>query len=496
MGQATGFMEFGRIRNLYRDTEERLNDYREVVLPVPEEDLLREGARCMDCGIPFCHSLGCPLNNLIPEWNDMIYRGKWYEAWQRLELTNNFPEITGRLCPALCEASCTLSINRNPVSIKQIELAVIERAFKEGWVVPLIPERETGKRVAVVGSGPSGLAAAQILRRLGHRVSVFEKSEKIGGILRYGIPDFKLEKEVLDRRLKQMEAEGVEFETDVVIGEDLSARYLRRKFDAVLLALGAGKPRDIDVPGKEGRGKNGKVLFALEYLKHSNLYVSGDRRKDEITYAEGKNVLVIGGGDTGSDCVGTALRQGADFITQVEILPKPVIWNNPHNPGWPSWPKIFRASTSHEEGESKGKLKREWSVLLKDIRRPEHGRGLDARFIRIKWENSATSAGKPAGASGKGGGPPFSEIKGSDFVIKTDLILLAMGFVHVEHSRLLKDLNAAFDARGNIKINPRYGTSETGVFAAGDAHSGASLVVRAIDHGRKAAFSIDSFLQS
>ena len=495
MGQITGFIEFGRIKNLYRDVEKRLDDYREVVLPVPEEDLLREGARCMDCGIPFCHSLGCPLNNLIPEWNDMIYRGKWYEAWQRLELTNNFPEITGRLCPALCEASCTLSINRNPVSIKQIELAVIERAFKEGWVVPVIPERETGKRIAVVGSGPSGLAAAQILRRLGHRVSVFEKSEKTGGILRYGIPDFKLEKEVLERRLKQMEAEGVEFETDVVIGEDLSVRYLRRKFDAVLLALGAGQPRDIDVPGREGRGKNEKVLFALEYLKQSNLYVSGDRGEKEMTSAEGKNVLVIGGGDTGSDCVGTALRQGADFITQVEILPRPVLWNNPYNPGWPSWPKIFRASTSHEEGEFKGKLKREWSVLLKDIGRSEYGRGLDARFIRIKWEAPGTSAGKSSGTSGKSGGPPFSGIKGSDFVIKTDLILLAMGFVHVEHSRLLKDLNVALDARGNIKIDPQYQTSETGVFAAGDAHSGASLVVRAINHGRKAAFSIDSFLQ-
>ena len=492
MGQTTGFIEYKRVKNNYRSIEERLNDYREVELPLSEEELRREGARCMDCGIPFCHSLGCPLNNLIPEWNDLVYRGKWYEAWERLELTNNFPEITGRLCPAPCETSCTLAINRSAVSIKQIERAIIKKAFTEGWVKPQPPERETGKRVAVIGSGPAGLAAAQVLRRYGHEITVFEKAEKAGGIIRYGIPDFKLEKTVLNRRLEQMKAEGVNFENDVIVGEDISVRYLRRKYDAVILAVGAGHPRDIDVPGSKNAKKAGLVLFALDYLKQSNLYVSGDRKIRDIVCAEDKKVLVIGGGDTGSDCVGTALRQGASSITQVEILPEPLRWENTFNPQWPFWPKILRTSTSHEEGEFTGKLKREWSVLLKGMEPytgktgspVESGGAVRAHFVRLEWNTL-----------NKGGRPSFSEITGSDFYVDADLVVLAMGFVHVEHSRLVIDLGVELDTRGNIDVNSHYETSEKGVFAAGDAHSGASLVVRAINNGRKAAFSVNDFLK-
>ncbi|MCD6120230.1 MAG: glutamate synthase subunit beta [Spirochaetales bacterium] len=492
MGQTTGFIEFNRIKNRYRSIEERIKDYREVEIPLPEEELKREGARCMDCGIPFCHSLGCPLNNLIPEWNDLVYLGKWYEAWERLELTNNFPEITGRLCPAPCETSCTLAINRSAVSIKHIERAIIEKAFAEGWVKPKMPERETGKRVAVIGSGPAGLAAAQVLRRLGHGVTVFEKAERIGGILRFGIPDFKLEKSVLDRRLKQIEAEGVNFETDVIVGEDISVRYLRREYDAVLLAVGAGQPRDVDVPGSERAKQKGQVVFALDYLKQSNLYVGGNsgvgkgaESTESVISASGKNVLVIGGGDTGSDCVGTALRQRADSIIQVEILPEPKRWEDSFNPQWPDWPKILRTSTSHEEGEFIGKLKREWSLLIKEIKPAEGVKagGIKAHFVRLKWSSPKN-----------GSRPSFSEIPGSDFYINADLTILAMGFIHVEHSRLICDLGINLDKRGNVAVNADYETSEAGVFAAGDAHSGASLVVRAINNGRRAAFSVNSFL--
>ena len=358
MGKPTGFIDYKRITPKERPVSERVKDYKEIILPSPIESVEQEGARCMDCGIPYCHSLGCPVINLIPEWNDAVYDGQWQEAWNRLELTNNLPEITGRVCPAPCETACTLSINSAPVSIKKIELAIVERAFEEGWVVPRPPSRETGKRIAIVGSGPAGLAAAQQLRRQGHQVTLFEKSDKIGGLLRYGIPDFKLEKRILERRIRQMETEGVEFETNVAIGEDLSAAYLLRKYDVILLAMGAGAPRDLKIPGRELDG----IHFAMEYLTLSNKYVAGDISKNEIISASGKDVLVIGGGDTGSDCVGTAIRQGAKSVKQIEIMPKPLDWKQPENPSWPDWPNILRTSTSHEEG-----CEREWCVSSTDF---------------------------------------------------------------------------------------------------------------------------------
>ena len=469
MGKPTGFIEYQRLAGHERPVEERIKDYKEVTLPSSVELIEREGARCMDCGTPYCHALGCPVVNLIPEWNDAVYHGQWREAWKRLELTNNFPEVTGRVCPAPCESACTLSINTAPVAIKKIELAIAERAFEEGWVIPRPPSAETGKSVAVVGSGPAGLAAAQQLRRNGYRVSVFEKSNKIGGLLRYGIPDFKLEKEILDRRIRQMELEGVEFETSVHIGDDLSADYLHRKYDAVLLAMGAGTPRDLPVAGRELDG----IHFAMEYLVLSNRYVAGEISSDRIISAAGKNVLVIGGGDTGSDCVGTAIRQRAKSVKQVEIMPKPVEWRTPENPSWPDWPNILRTSTSHDEG-----CERDWCVSTKSFE-GESGSVRRVHCAKIEWKKS-----------GRAKSPKISEIDGTEFSIDADLVLLAMGFVHVDHSRLLDELNLDLDGRGNVLTNDEYMTSVANVYAAGDAQTGASLVVRAINHGRRAAEAI------
>jgi glutamate synthase (NADPH/NADH) small chain len=488
MGKPTGFLEYDRLHHHYRPIQERVCDYREVSLPADDEELGREGARCMDCGTPFCHSLGCPLGNLIPEWNDAVYKGRWYEAWRRLDLTNNFPEITGRVCPALCETSCTLAINLSPVAIKDIERAVIEKAFREGWVQPLPPARESGRRVAVIGSGPAGLAAAQNLRRLGHQVSLFEKSDRIGGILRYGIPDFKLEKWILDRRLSQMAAEGVEFETDVVIGEDLSVRYLQRKYDAILLAVGAGKPRDIPVAG---RGYEG-IHFAIEYLTQSNKVVAGILTKEQAVNATGKRVLVIGGGDTGADCVGTAIRQEARSVTQVEILPQPQEWQEPWNPQWPFWPNILRTSSSHEEG-----CRRLWSINTLQFTGGYDPWVQKAHLCKVEWKPVAAKdlASGQAGSSTPAPRLQPVDIPGSEFELDVDLVLLAMGFVHAEHGRLLEDLGVNLDGKGNIAVDDQYRTSVTGIFAAGDCNSGASLVVRAIDHGRRAAAAVDEYLR-
>jgi len=473
MGKATGFMEYERVDMLHRPIAERVGDYREILSLQPELQLRRQGARCMDCGIPYCHAMGCPTYNLIPEWNDLVYRDKWREAYERLELTNNLPEITGRICPAPCEASCTLSINVAPVTIKQIELAIVETAFSNGWVVPRKPLKETGKKVAVIGSGPAGLASAQQLRRMGHSVVVFEKSDRIGGILRYGVPDFKPEKSVIDRRLDQMRAEGVDFETDVIIGEDISARYLKKSFDVVLLTMGAEHPRDLYVPG---RGLEG-IYFAMEYLKKSNRYVAGDIKEHEMLSAKNKSVLVIGGGDTGSDCVGTAIRQGAKRVHQFEILPKPEEWDKPYNPSWPYWPQILRTSTSHEEGCS-----REWSITTTAF----NGRGVkveQGQFARVEWATDS-STGKTT----------MKEIPGSGFSLSIDMVLLAMGFSHVEHTRLSEQLKVELDSNGNIKTDEAYACSVPGVFAAGDANMGASLVVRALYHGRQAATAINDYL--
>lgn len=473
MGKPTGFLEYDRLVAHDRPVAERVCDFREIPTDPLEDALRREGARCMDCGIPFCHSLGCPVSNFIPEWNDAVYRGQWKEAWERLELTNGLPEITGRVCPAPCEAACTLAIDGSAVSIKKLERAVSERAFQEGWVVPKPPSVETGKRIAVVGSGPAGLSAAQMLRRMGHHVTVFEKSENVGGLLRYGIPDFKLEKSVLDRRIEHMSAEGVEFETEVVIGEDLSARYIRKRFDVVLLTMGAGQPRDLPVPGRELAG----IHYAMQFLTQSNRVVAGGNLLpgEDAVSAAGKRVLVIGGGDTGSDCVGTSIRQGARSVVQIEILPRPPEWVERRNPAWPYWPNVLRTSTSQEEG-----CEREWAVATKRFVGGGHGGVRRAECVRVEW-----AAGR------RGGRPELKEVPGSDFSIETDLVLLAAGFVHVEHSRLVDDLGVDLDDRGNILVDADYRTSVDGVFAAGDAAVGASLVVRAIDHGRRAARSID-----
>lgn len=475
MGKPTGFLEYKRLEAGCRPIAERIRDYREVRLPILQERLMLESARCMDCGIPFCHSLGCPLGNLIPEWNDSVYKGQWREAWKRLELTNNFPEITGRVCPAPCEASCTLAINRSSVAIKEIELAIIEEAFSKGWVEPEPPRFESGRRVAVVGSGPAGLAASQQLRKKGHQVSLFERSAKIGGLLRYGIPNFKLDKTILDRRLNQIAAEGVEFETNVVIGEDLSARYLKHRFDVVLLTIGAGKPRDLDVPG---RGYDG-IHFAMDFLTKANQSASGEISEEKLLSAKGRRVLVIGGGDTGADCVGTAIRQQALEVRQVEILPRPLEWSKPYNPHWPYWPNILRTSTSHQEG-----CRREWAVSVTQFTGGYDARVQKAHLVRLDWQRPENGA--PA---------VMAEITGSDFSIDVDLVLLAMGFVHVEHSRLLEDLGVSLDQRGNILTDNNCQTTADGIFAAGDAQTGASLVVGSINQGRLAAQAIDRYLK-
>jgi glutamate synthase (NADPH/NADH) small chain len=474
MGKASGFLDYSRVTGKYLPASERLKNYNEFLTPPSTEELKTQGARCMDCGIPYCHAMGCPVYNLIPEWNDSVYKGDWREALLRLELTNNLPEITGRICPAPCEASCTLSFNNSPVTIKQIELAIIENGFKQGFIVPRPPRKETGKKIAIIGSGPAGLAAAQQLRRMGHSVTLFEKCQKVGGILRYGIPDFKLEKWVIDRRVEQMRAEGVQFATNVIIGEDISARYLRRTYDVVLLTMGAGEPRDLNVPG---RGLDG-IHYAMDYLSQSNRLVSGEISKDQQTInAKDKVVLVIGGGDTGSDCVGTANRQGAKKVYQYEIMPKAQSWDNSTNPSWPYWPNILRTTSSHEEG-----CERDWSISTrqfsgKDIKVEE------GTFARVEWKKDEKGQMKMA------------EIPGSEFSLKVDLVLLAMGFVHVQHSRLLEDLEIQYDSRGNISCTNNYTTSSKGVFTAGDAGTGASLVVRAIFHGREAAKQIDEYLR-
>ena len=473
MGHPSGFLQFDRKTGHYLSPEERVKSWKEFTEKLPDEELSKQGARCMDCGIPFCHSTGCPVYNLIPEWNDLVYRGEWREALVRLEMTNNLPEITGRVCPAPCETSCTLAINTSPVSIKQIELAVTERGFSEGWVEPRPPRALTGRRVAVVGSGPSGMAAAQQLRRSGHEVTLFERSPKIGGLLRYGIPDFKLEKHILDRRIRQMEAEGVRFETGVTIGEDISVRYLRGNFDVVLLTMGAGHPRDLEVPGRELSG----VHFAMDYLTRSNMFQSGEIGEDELISAKDKVTLVIGGGDTGSDCVGTSTRMRARRVLQYEIMPKPPVWNEAWNPSWPAWPNILRTSSSQEEG-----CERDWSITTKCFTGKD-GEVTEGVFARVEWNK------------GSNGSFVMKEVPGSEFRLKVDLVLLAMGFVHVRHEKLLDELGVEYDNRGNIRVDPNYATSVPGVFAAGDANTGASLVVRAIFHGRQAAAGIDRYLK-
>jgi glutamate synthase (NADPH/NADH) small chain len=468
----TGFVDYQRAEVAHRPVEERIRDWRETDLPMAAPVLREQAARCMDCGIPFCHGIGCPVMNRIPEFNDLAYRDRWREAAENLHWTNNFPEITGRVCPAPCEAACTLALNDQAVNIKQIEYQIAERAFAEGWVRPVRAAVKTGKKVAVVGSGPAGLAAAQQLARAGHQVVVFEKDDRIGGLLRYGIPDFKLEKQILDRRLEQMVAEGVVFEPGVNVGGDLSARYLQRMFDATLLAMGAGQPRPFDVPGAELRG----VHFAMDYLPQQNRRVAGDPGVggDGAIDARDKHVVVIGGGDTGSDCVGTAVRQGARSVTQLEILPQPPEGRNPKTP-WPQWPAILRTSSSHEEG-----CHRRWSVLTKSLTGPG-GRVSQLHGCEVEWAEGPQ-------------GWQMKERPGTDFTLDADLVLLAMGFLHVVHEGLVRDLDLEPDPKGNLVVD-RWMTSRSGVFAAGDAVKGASLVVHAIHHGRLAAAAADEWLR-
>jgi glutamate synthase (NADPH/NADH) small chain len=473
MGKVTGFLEFGRKDTPYRPVEERLHDWHEVQQDPPVEEVKKQAARCMDCGIPFCN-VGCPLGNIIPDWNDFAYRDKWRDALARLHSTNNFPDFTGLVCPAPCEAACVLGINQDPVTIKQIEWEIIRRGWEEGWVAPVRPERRSGRSVAVVGSGPAGLAAAQQLSRAGHTVTVFEKSDRIGGLLRYGIPDFKLEKWIIDRRLEQMREEGVLFQTGVQVGVDLSTAELRRHFDAVLLCMGSEQPRDLPIPGRELAG----VHFAMDFLMQNNKRIAGDAVPDADTIlATGKHVVVLGGGDTGSDCVGTSHRHGAKSVTSLELLERPPERRDASTP-WPLWPLMLRTSSSHQEGGD-----RDFAVLTKAFL-GDAGCVNRIHAVRVRH--------LPPDATGRRG---FEEIAGSDFEMPADLVLLAMGFVHPVHRGLVEDLGVKLDPRGNVAADPRgFATSEPGVFAAGDCRRGQSLVVWAIWEGREAARAVDTYL--
>ena len=467
MGKVTGFMEFERLSEANLPVTDRVKNYKEFVLHLTDDQAKVQGARCMDCGIPFCTS-GCPVNNIIPDWNDLVYQQDWKGAIDVLHSTNNFPEFTGRICPAPCEAACTLNINDDAVGIKSIEHAIIDKAWENNWVVPQPPARKTGKKVAIVGSGPAGMAAAQQLARAGHHVVVFEKETRVGGLLRYGIPDFKFEKSHIDRRVKQMEAEGVEFHVNHIVGENVSAEDLSKDFDAVILAGGAENPRDLPVTGRELDG----VHFAMDFLRPQNKVVAGDTVPNQIM-ATNKHVVVIGGGDTGSDCVGTSNRHGAVSITQFEVMPQPPEKED-KNMVWPNWPLKLRTSSSHEEG-----CERDWSITTKELI-GENGKVTALKGAKVEWKD------------GK-----MVEVPGSEFTIKADLVLLAMGFVS-PMQKVLDAFGVEKDARGNAKATTDgvgcYTTSKAKIFAAGDMRRGQSLVVWAIREGRQCARAVDEFL--
>ncbi len=470
MGKATGFLELERKDSSYGDAKERLTHYREFIVPLPEQALRDQASRCMSCGSPYCHN-GCPVNNIIPDWNNLVYEGDWKNALEMLHSTNNFPEFTGRICPAPCEASCTLNIDDSPVTIKSIECAIVDRGWEEGWITPQLPSRKTGKSIAVVGSGPAGMACAQQLARAGHSVTLFEKADRMGGLLRYGIPDFKMEKHLINRRLVQMEAEGVEFRTSTEVGVNVSVESLRANFDAIVMSGGAEAPRTLDIPGYEMPG----VRLAMEFLTQQNKRNAGD---DELRAAPrgtltatGKHVIVIGGGDTGSDCVGTSNRQGATSVTQIEIMPKPPEKEN-KSLVWPDWPMKLRTSSSHEEGCS-----RDWSILTKRVV-GTNGIVEGLECIRIEWVDGQ-----------------MREIPGSEFTLKADLIFLAMGFVGPRKMGFVEQTEVVLDSRGNVAANTMaYGTSKEGIFACGDMRRGQSLVVWAIREGRQCARAVDIHL--
>jgi glutamate synthase (NADPH/NADH) small chain len=466
MGKVTGFLEIDREQPNRRKVEDRLQDWLEVYEPFPEEKQREQGARCMDCGIPFCHS-NCPIDNLIPDWNDMVYNGRWEAAIRRLHATNNFPEITGRICPAPCEAGCVLGISQPAVSIKLMERSIVDRAWDEGWIHPEPPEQNTGKRVAVVGSGPSGLAAAQQLRRAGHSVTVYEKNDRLGGLMRYGIPNFKLEKHILDRRIEQMRAEGVTFITNAHVGVNLPVEELTEHNDAILLCGGSEQPRNLKIPGRELKG----VHFALEFLPQQNRRCEGDTIDPSISIsAEGKRVVIIGGGDTGADCLGTSLRQGAKSVHQIEIMPKPPAERAASTP-WPLWPLQLRTETSHEEGGI-----RQWGINSVKFTGDKNGNVTQLHGIHV---------GPP---------PKFEAISGSEFTLDVDLVLIAMGFLGPVRDGMIEQLGLALDKRGNVSANNNYRTSVEKIFAAGDMRRGQSLVVWAIAEGRKAAAAVDRYL--
>ena len=468
MGKPTGFLEYTRELPQRRPVGERVNDFFEIYEEFPGEKLRQQGARCMDCGVPFCHT-GCPLNNIIPDWNDLVYKDRWKDAIRVLHATNNFPEFTGRLCPAPCEAACVLGINEPPVTIKQIEKSIVDRAFREGWIVPEPPPVRTGKRVAVVGSGPAGLAAAQQLNRAGHTVTIFEKADRLGGLLRYGIPDFKMEKRHLDRRLEQLAAEGVVFRPNSHVGGNVPAEDLRKEFDAILLAGGAEQPRDLPVPGRDLKG----IHFAMEFLPQQNRRVAGDRiNSKEAILATGRRVVILGGGDTGADCLGTCHRQNAASVHQFEILPMPPLDRAPQTP-WPLWPLQLRVESSHEEGGL-----REWAVATTKFTGDGSGNVAQLHAVRV---------GPP---------PKFEPLPGTEFTLEVDLVLLALGFTGPARNGLLGQLGVKLDPRGNVATGDDYATSLPGLFAAGDMRRGQSLVVWAIAEGRNAAESIDRYLTS
>jgi glutamate synthase (NADPH/NADH) small chain len=468
MGKPTGFIEYQRLSEAYEPAGTRLKHYREFVVTLSDEQAATQAARCMDCGVPFCNS-GCPVNNIIPDWNDLVYRGNWEQALAVLHSTNNFPDFTGRICPAPCEAACTLNINTDAVGIKSIEHAIVDKGWEKGWIVPQPPKVKTGKKVAVVGSGPAGMAAAQQLARVGHSVVVFEKSDRIGGLLRYGIPDFKFEKSHIDRRVKQMEAEGVEFRVNQNIGGNVPASKLVAEFDAVILAGGAEQPRDLPVPGRDLDG----VYYAMDFLPQQNKVNAGDKLPGQ-TMATGKHVVVIGGGDTGSDCVGTSNRHGALSVTQFELMPQPPEKEN-GSLTWPYWPLKMRTSSSHEEG-----CERDFAIATKELV-GESGKVKALKAVRVEWKDGR-----------------MSEVAGSEFELKADLVLLAMGFVAPVKQGLLEQLAVELDSRNNVKATTDgfgcYATSVAKVFAAGDMRRGQSLVVWAIREGRQCAREVDIFL--
>lgn len=471
MGKVTGFKEFKRQDSSHRPIKERVKDYKEVYIRMSKEELRTQGARCMECGTPFC-SWGCPLGNLMPDFNDMVYKSEWKKAYERISLTSNFPEFTGRICPALCEGSCTLGDNSDAVSVKEIEYGIIEEAYKNGWVKPQIPKVRTGKRIAVIGSGPSGLAAAAELNSVGHSVVVFERADKVGGLLRYGIPDFKLEKHVVDRRIDIMGKSGIKFRTSTNAGFDVPTDEILKDFDVVLLTGGSTIPRDLKVEGREGLSG---VHFAVDYLKQQNMRNADVKIDGEEITAKDKVVVVVGGGDTGSDCIGTAIRQGAKKVYQYEIMPKLPTKRDDSMP-WPLFPRLYKTTTSHEEG-----CERLFCVSTKKLE-GKNGKLESLKGVKVKWEK------------GKDGRMSMKEVKDSEFNQKVDLILIAMGFLHPDHSGIIDDLKLELDARGNVKTDENFMTSHKNVFAAGDMRSGQSLVVRAMHSGRQVAKSIDEYL--